>query len=76
MVGSTTVTNDSSGRPSFGLTLPASHPVRGGDHRDRDRPDTGDTSEFSAEATNAPLIAFSATQYLRERAGELGRDHA
>ncbi len=63
LVGSTTITTDSSGQASFGLALPASIPFGAAITATATNLTTGDTSAFSGSALNAPLIEFSATQY-------------
>jgi hypothetical protein len=63
LVGSTTVTTDSSGQAGFGLALSANIPFGAAITATATSLTTGDTSAFSGSALNAPLIAFSTTQY-------------
>ena len=63
------------GQANFGLSLSGSIPIGSAITATATNLATGDTSAFSGDAVNAPLIAFSATPVLRERAGQLGRDH-
>ena len=63
LVGSTTVTTDGGGYANFGLSLSGSIPIGAAITATATNLTTGDTSAFSGDAVNAPLIAFSATQY-------------
>src|SRR5262249_36488651 len=63
LVGSTTITTDASGQAGFGLALPANIPFGAAITATATSQATGDTSEFSGAALNAPLIEFSTTQY-------------
>ena len=63
LVGSTTITTDAAGQAGFGLALSANIPFGAAITATATSLTTGDTSEFSADALNAPLIAFAATQY-------------
>jgi hypothetical protein len=63
LVGSITVTTDAGGQAPFGVALPSSIPFGAAITATATNLTTGDTSEFSGSALNAPLIAFSTTQY-------------
>jgi hypothetical protein len=63
LVGSTTVVTDGGGQAGFSLALPASIPFGSAITATATSLATGDTSEFSGAALNAPLIEFSTTQY-------------
>ena len=64
LVGSTTVTTECERTGQFGLSLSGSIPIGSAITATATSLTTGDTSEFSGDAVNAPLIAFSATQYF------------
>ncbi len=55
---------NASGQAQFGLSLSGSIPIGSAITATATSQATGDTSEFSGDAVNAPLIAFSATQYF------------
>src|SRR5262249_36787192 len=54
LVGSTTITTDASGQAGFGLALPANIPFGAAITATATSQATGDTSEFSGAALNAP----------------------
>lgn len=63
LVGSTTVTTDSGGQAGFSLALPGSIPLGAAITATATNLATGDTSAFSTDALNAPLIAFAAARF-------------
>ncbi len=67
LIGSATVTTTAGtglGQAGFSLTIPGDFPIGAAITATATSLASGDTSEFSSDALNAPLVAFSASSYL------------
>lgn len=67
LIGSATVTTTAGaglGLASFSMTIPGDFPIGSAITATATSLASGDTSEFSSDALNAPLVAFSASNYL------------